>query len=265
MGGGVVAQLGKRNITKQGLPIYLDRLAAALRTCKGRCQRYPNLSRVYAAKTDGLCAYGIDQFASAAERDFLEISGIARLASGIECLPCRLFHFAAFVVRQAPWIGTDLVGVARLIAIRRVGREIFSLLLAQTSRISKARRLNAASSGRGSALTGCAEAGAIPGMLGRDASTAAPTAIPAPPSSERRVTVVVGRAGDARSASVEMVGWSAMEISFLAGTALDEFHDTPPRFSKGVQRVGAFRIERYPAPARIADAHEETGAKGLSV
>ena len=24
-------------------------------------------------------------------------------------------------------------------------------------------------------------------------------------------------------------------------------------------------IERYPAPARIADAHEETGAKGLSV
>jgi hypothetical protein len=84
------------------LPIYLDRLAAALRTCKGRCRRYRNLSRVYAAETDGLCAYGIDQFASAAERDFLEISGIARLASGIEGLPCRLFDFAAFVVRQAP-------------------------------------------------------------------------------------------------------------------------------------------------------------------
>ena len=100
--GGVVAQLGKRNITKQGLPIYLDRLAAALRTCKGRCRRYPNLSRVYAAETDGQCAYGIDQFARAAERDFLEISGIARLASGIEGLPCRLLHFAAFVVRQAP-------------------------------------------------------------------------------------------------------------------------------------------------------------------
>ena len=45
------------------------------------------------------------------------------LASGIEGLPCRLLHFAAFVVRQAPWIGTDLVGVARLIAIRRVGRD----------------------------------------------------------------------------------------------------------------------------------------------
>src|SRR4029077_2722010 len=93
--GGVVAQFGKRNITKQGLPIYLDRLAAALRTCKGWCRRYPNLSRVYAAETDGLCAYGIDQFASAAERDFLEISEIARLASSIESLPCRLLHFAA--------------------------------------------------------------------------------------------------------------------------------------------------------------------------
>ena len=44
--------------------------------------------------------------------------------------------------------------------------------------------------------------------------------MPAPPSSERRVTAVVGRAGDARSDSVEMVGWSAMEISSLAGTAL---------------------------------------------
>ena len=59
----------------QGLPIYLDRLAPALRTCKGRRRRYPNLSRVYAAETNGLCAYGIDQFASAAERDFLEITG----------------------------------------------------------------------------------------------------------------------------------------------------------------------------------------------
>jgi hypothetical protein len=37
------------------------------------------------------------------------------------------------------------------------------------------------------------------------------------------VTAVVGRAGDARSDSVEMVGWSAMEISSLAGNALDEF------------------------------------------
>src|SRR5215212_1736533 len=100
--GGVVAKLSKRNITKKGLPIYLDRLAAALRTCKGRSRRYRNLSRVYAAETDGQCAYGIDQFASARERDFLEISGIARLASGIEGLPCRLFHFAAFVVRQPP-------------------------------------------------------------------------------------------------------------------------------------------------------------------
>src|SRR5215212_11207414 len=100
--GGVVAQFGQRNITKQGLPIYLDRLAAALRTCKGWCRRYRNLSRVYAAETDGQCAYGVDQFASAAERDFLEISGIARLASGLEGLPCRLLHFAASVVRQAP-------------------------------------------------------------------------------------------------------------------------------------------------------------------
>src|SRR6185312_356283 len=100
--GGVVAQLGKRNITKQGLPIYLDGLAAALRTVKGRCRRYRNLSRVYAAEADGLCAYGIDQLASAAERDSLEISGIAGLASGIERLPCSLLHFAAFVVRQAP-------------------------------------------------------------------------------------------------------------------------------------------------------------------
>jgi hypothetical protein len=39
------------------------------------------------------------------------------------------------------------------------------------------------------------------------------------------VTAVVGRAGDARSDSVEMVGWSAMEISSLAGTALG-----PPAF-----------------------------------
>ena len=100
--GGVVAQLGKRNVTKQRLPIYLDRLAAALRTCKGWCRRYRNLSRVYAAETDGLCAKGVDQFARAAERDFFEISGIARLAGGLEGLPCRLFHFAAFVVRQAP-------------------------------------------------------------------------------------------------------------------------------------------------------------------
>src|SRR5215471_2371459 len=90
---------------------------------------------------------------------------------------------------------------------------IFSLLLAQTSRTAKARRLNTASSGCGSALTGCAAAGAIPGKLGGDASTAAPTAMPAPPSSERRVTGVVGRAGDARSDSLETVGWSAMEIS----------------------------------------------------
>src|SRR4029077_7377729 len=47
-------------------------------------------------------------------------------------------------------------------------------------------------------------------MLGGDASTAAPTAMPAPPSSERRVTAAVGSAGDARTDSVEMVGWSAM-------------------------------------------------------
>src|SRR5215475_12439077 len=94
---------------------------------------------------------------------------------------------------------------------------IFSLLLAQTPRTSKARRLNAESSGRGSALTGCAAAGAIPEMLGGAASTA-PTATPAPPSSERRVTAVVGRPGDARSDSVEMVRWLAMEISSLAGT-----------------------------------------------
>ena len=47
------------------------------------------------------CLRGIDQFARAAEWDFLEISGLARLASGIEGMPCRLFHFAAFVVRQA--------------------------------------------------------------------------------------------------------------------------------------------------------------------
>src|SRR4029453_16693684 len=82
--GGVVAQLGKRNITKQGLPIYLDCLAAALRTCKVVCGGYRNLSRVPAAETDGLCAYGIDQFASATERDFLKISGIAYLERGME-------------------------------------------------------------------------------------------------------------------------------------------------------------------------------------
>src|SRR4029450_9622018 len=97
---------------------------------------------------------------------------------------------------------------------------IFALLFAQASRTSKARRLNAASSGRGSALTGCAAAGAIPGLLGGDASTAAPTAMPAPPSSERRGTAGGGKGGDARSDSVEMVGWSAMELSSLAGTAL---------------------------------------------
>jgi hypothetical protein len=39
----------------------------------------------------------------------------------------------------------------------------------------------------------------------------------APPISERRVTEAAGRAGDAKSDSVEMVGWSAMEISSLAG------------------------------------------------
>src|SRR5690242_18986101 len=88
---------------------------------------------------------------------------------------------------------------------------IFSLVLAQTSRTSKARRLNVASSGRGSALAGCAAAGEIP-MLGGDASTAALTAMPAPPSSERRETAVVGKTFDDKSDSVEMVRWSAMEI-----------------------------------------------------
>jgi hypothetical protein len=80
--------------------------------------------------------------------------------------------------------------------------------------------LNAASSGRGSALTGCAAAGAIPGMLGGDASTAAPTAMPAPPRSERRVTAVVGTVRDVRSGSVGIVGWLAIEIFSLAGSAL---------------------------------------------
>ena len=51
--GGVVAQLGERNITQQCLPIYLDRLAAALRTCQGRRRRYPDLSGTYATETDG--------------------------------------------------------------------------------------------------------------------------------------------------------------------------------------------------------------------
>src|ERR1700754_2681831 len=92
-------------------------------------------------------------------------------------------------------------------------------MLAQISRTSTARRLNAASSGRASALTGCAAAGPIPGMLGGDASTAAPTAMPAPPSSERRVTAAAGRFVDASSVSV---GRPVMEISFPA-TALDEF------------------------------------------
>jgi hypothetical protein len=101
----------------------LDRLATALRTCESRCRWYSNLRGVYAAEADRQCANGIDYFASATERDFLEIGGIARLGRGIEGLPCRWFHFAAFVVRQAPCIGTDLVGVARLIAIGRMGRD----------------------------------------------------------------------------------------------------------------------------------------------
>jgi hypothetical protein len=75
---------------------------------------------------------------------------------------------------------------------------IFALSFAHASRTSKARRPNAASSGRAPVLTGCAAAGAIPGMLGGDASTTAPIAMPVPPSSERRVTAVVGKAGDAR-------------------------------------------------------------------
>src|SRR5262245_15468220 len=49
---GIVAQLGKRNITQQRLPIYLDRLAGALCTCKGRCWRNPDLCGVDAAEAD---------------------------------------------------------------------------------------------------------------------------------------------------------------------------------------------------------------------
>jgi hypothetical protein len=105
------------------LPINLDRLAAALCTGKGRCRWYPDLSGVYAAETDRQRADWIDYLASAAKWDFLEVSGITRLTSSIESLPCRRVHFAAFVVRQAPGIGTDLVGVARLIAIGRVERD----------------------------------------------------------------------------------------------------------------------------------------------
>src|SRR5215217_2112196 len=90
---------------------------------------------------------------------------------------------------------------------------IFVLFVAQTLRPPKSRPLTAPPTGRASALTGCAAAGAIPGMLGGDASTAAPTAMPAPPSSERRVTAVIGRVRDVWSDSVGMVGWLAIEIS----------------------------------------------------
>src|SRR6266404_9120544 len=104
---------------------------------------------------------------------------------------------------------------------------IFSLLLAQTSRTSKARRLNAASSGRGSALTGCAAAGAIPGMLGGDASTAGANR-DAGPAEQRAASDRGGRQGRRCQVGFSRNGGvSAMEISSLVRVVtiyrLDEF------------------------------------------
>jgi len=72
---------------------------------------------------------------------------------------------------------------------------------------------NAASSGRASALAVCAATGVIVDIPGSGASVA-PAAIPAPPSSPRRVKVGwEGTAGDAGPSSVEMGERSAIKSS----------------------------------------------------
>jgi hypothetical protein len=85
-------------------------------------RRDPDLCGVDAAEADRLWADWIDQPASAAERNLFEIRGVAQLTGGEEGLPSRLVHFAALVVRQTPCVGADLVGVAHLVAVCRMGR-----------------------------------------------------------------------------------------------------------------------------------------------
>ena len=114
----------------------------------------------------------------------------------------------------------DLVGVARLIAIRRVGRDGNFLVVARADlsdfegaalerRVERLRvRVHRLRRGRGD--------------LACSAETQARRRRPdAGPAEQRAASNRGGWRGRRRQVeSVEMVGWSAMEISSLAGTAL---------------------------------------------